>query len=38
VVTRDLTGSNVVFGDPDRRTLFITARPGFYAVEMAVRG
>jgi len=37
VVTRELTGLNVVFGDPDRRTLFITAT-GFYAVEMAVRG
>jgi gluconolactonase len=30
--------SNVVFGGPDRRTLFITARTGFYALEMAVRG
>jgi gluconolactonase len=30
--------SNVVFGGPDRSTLFITARTGFYAIEMAVRG
>lgn len=30
--------SNVVFGGPDRRTLFITARTGFYALQMAVRG
>ncbi len=30
--------SNVAFGGPDRSTLFITARTGFYAVEMAVRG
>jgi len=30
--------SNVVFGGPDRRTLFITARTGFYALDMAVRG
>lgn len=30
--------SNVAFGGPDRRTLFITARTGFYALEMAVRG
>jgi gluconolactonase len=30
--------SNVAFGGPDRRTLFITARTGFYALDMAVRG
>lgn len=30
--------SNVAFGGPDRRTLFITARTGFYAIDMAVRG
>ena len=30
--------SNVVFGGPDRRTLFITARTGFYSLQMAVRG
>lgn len=30
--------SNVAFGGPDRSTLFITARTGLYAVEMAVRG
>ncbi len=30
--------SNVAFGGPDRRTLFITARTGLYAIEMAVRG
>ena len=30
--------SNVAFGGPDRSTLFITARTGFYAIEMAVRG
>ena len=30
--------SNVAFGGPDRRTLFITARTGLYALDMAVRG
>jgi len=30
--------SNVVFGGEDRRTLFITARTGFYSIDMAVRG
>lgn len=29
---------NVCFGGPDRRTLFITASKGFYAVAMRVRG
>ncbi len=30
--------SNVTFGGPGRKTLFITARTGFYAVPMNVRG
>ena len=30
--------SNVCFGGKDRRTLFITARKGLYAVRMSVRG
>lgn len=30
--------SNVVFGGTDRQTLFITARTGFYSLQMAVRG
>ena len=30
--------SNVCFGGPDRKTLFITAQRGFYAIEMNVRG
>ncbi len=30
--------TNVAFGGADFRTLFITARTGFYAVRMAVRG
>jgi gluconolactonase len=30
--------ANVTFGGKDRRTLFITARTGFYAVPMNVRG
>lgn len=30
--------ANVCFGGKDRRTLFITARTGFYAVPMRVRG
>lgn len=30
--------TNVAFGGPDFRTLFITARTGFYAVRMSVRG
>ena len=30
--------SNVVFGGADRQTLYITARTGFYSLEMAVRG
>jgi len=30
--------ANVVFGGKDRKTLFITARTGLYAVDMAVRG
>ena len=29
---------NVCFGGADRRTLFITASKGFYAVRMQVRG
>lgn len=32
------TPSNVTFGGRDRRTLFITARTGFYALRMQVRG
>ncbi len=30
--------SNVTFGGKDNKTLFITARTGFYSVEMAVKG
>lgn len=30
--------SNVVFGGADRKTLFITARTGFYSLRMNVRG
>lgn len=30
--------SNVCFGGADRRTLFITARKGLYAIRMSVRG
>ncbi len=30
--------SNLAFGGEDRRTLFITARTGFYSLQMAVRG
>ena len=30
--------ANVVFGGKDRKTLFITARKGFYAIPMKVRG
>lgn len=30
--------SNVVFGGPDRKLLFITARTGVYSLQMAVRG
>jgi gluconolactonase len=30
--------ANVCFGGKDRRTLFITARTGFYAIGMGVRG
>ncbi len=30
--------SNVCFGGPDRKTLFITARKGFYSVKMSVAG
>ncbi len=30
--------SNVAFGGPDHRTLFITARTGFYSLQMNVRG
>jgi gluconolactonase len=30
--------TNVVFGGPDRQTLFITARTGFYSLRMTVRG
>ncbi|MBC8355357.1 MAG: SMP-30/gluconolactonase/LRE family protein [Planctomycetes bacterium] len=30
--------ANVVFGGKERRTLFITARTGFYSLEMKVRG
>ena len=30
--------SNVVFGGADRQTLYITARTGFYSLEMTVRG
>jgi gluconolactonase len=30
--------ANVVFGGKDKQTLFITARTGFYAVKMRVKG
>lgn len=30
--------SNMTFGGPDRRTLFVTARTGFYSIPMSVRG
>jgi len=30
--------ANVAFGGPDKKTLFITARTGFYSVPMRVRG
>jgi len=30
--------SNVCFGGPDRRTLFITARTGLYSIRMRVKG
>lgn len=30
--------SNVTFGGKDRKTLFVTSRDGFYAIEMAVKG
>ena len=30
--------ANVCFGAPDRRTLFITASTGFYAVRTRVKG
>ena len=30
--------ANVCFGGKDRKTLYITARTGFYSVRMAVRG
>jgi gluconolactonase len=30
--------TNVVFGGSDRQTLFITARTGFYSLDMTVRG
>lgn len=30
--------ANVTFGGKDRKTLFVTARTGFYSLEMAVRG
>jgi gluconolactonase len=30
--------ANVCFGGKDRKTLFITASSGFYAVEMSVKG
>ncbi|MEX1199033.1 MAG: SMP-30/gluconolactonase/LRE family protein [Pseudohongiellaceae bacterium] len=30
--------SNMTFGGPDRRTLFVTARTGFYSIPMDVRG
>jgi gluconolactonase len=30
--------SNLVFGGKDRKTLYITARDGFYSIDMAVRG
>jgi gluconolactonase len=32
------TPANVTFGGADRRTLFITARSGFYALRMNVKG
>lgn len=30
--------ANVTFGGKDRKTLYITARTGFYSIEMSVRG
>eukprot|EP00913_Durusdinium_trenchii_P008957 g8423.t1 len=30
--------ANVTFGGKDRKTLFVTARTGFYSLDMAVRG
>lgn len=30
--------SNMTFGGPDRRTLFVTARTGFYSIPMSVEG
>ena len=30
--------SNLCFGGPDRKTLFITAHTGFYSVDMSVAG
>ncbi|MBM4093127.1 MAG: SMP-30/gluconolactonase/LRE family protein [Planctomycetes bacterium] len=30
--------ANVCFGGPDRKTLFITARTGFYSLDMQVKG
>ena len=30
--------SNLVFGGKDRKTLYLTARDGFYAIDMAVKG
>ncbi len=30
--------SNMTFGGPDRQTLFVTARTGFYSIPMNVRG
>jgi gluconolactonase len=30
--------ANVAFGGPDRKTLFITARTGFYSIQMTVTG
>lgn len=32
------TPANVCFGGPERKTLYITARTGFYSIEMAVTG
>jgi sugar lactone lactonase YvrE len=30
--------TNVVFGGPDRRRLFITGRSALYSIDLAVRG
>ena len=30
--------ANCTFGGPEGKTLYITARTGFYAIEMGVRG